>query len=77
MVTNIEGNPNKVPPAYGRVCSQGISSIMSLYNPYRIKSPLKRTNPQKGIDIDPGFVEISWDEAISTVVEVFKKIRSG
>ena len=76
VVTNIEGNPDKAPPAYGRVCSKSIASIMTLYNPYRIKSPLKRTNPQKGVDIDPVFVEISWEEAISTVVERFKKIRT-
>ena len=42
---------------------------MSLYNPYRVKTPLKRTNPQKGPDIDPGLVEISWEEAIDTVAK--------
>lgn len=74
VVTKIEGNPD-VPPAGGRICSKSIASIMSLYNPYRVKTPLKRTNPEKGPDIDPGWVEISWEEAINTVVERFKKIR--
>lgn len=74
VVTKIEGNPD-VPPAGGRICSKSISSIMSLYNPYRVKTPLKRTNPEKGPDIDPGWVEISWEEAIETVVTKFKKIR--
>ena len=63
VVTNIEGNPDKVPPGSGKICTKGISSIMSLYNPYRVKTPLKRTNPEKGPDIDPGWVEISWEEA--------------
>ena len=75
VVTNIEGNPDKVPPGSGKICTKGISSIMSLYNPYRVKTPLKRTNPEKGPDIDPGWVEISWEEAIDTVAKRFKKIR--
>jgi len=33
---------------------------MGLYNPYRVKVPLMRTNPEKGPDIDPGWVEITW-----------------
>ena len=75
IVVGIEGNPNKVPPGGGRICTKGIASIMSLYNPYRVKKPLKRTNPQKGPDIDPGFVGISWEEAIDTVSKRLKKIR--
>lgn len=75
VVINIEGNPNKVPPGGGNICINGIAAIMSLYNPYRVKTPLKRTNPQKGLDVDPGWVEISWEEAIDTVSKRFKKIR--
>jgi len=48
---------------------------MGLYNPCRVKGPLKRTKPEKGPDIDPGWVEITWEEALSTVGEKFKKIR--
>ena len=75
VVANIEGHPGKVPPGMGKVCTKGIAAIMSLYNPYRVKTPLKRTNPKKGPDIDPGWVEISWEEAIDTVARRFKKIR--
>jgi len=74
VVTNIEGNPDS-PTNKGKVCPRAISSIMGLYNPYRVKTPLKRTNPEKGPDVDPGWVEISWEEAISTVSDRFKKIR--
>ena len=74
VVTNIEGNPES-PTNAGKVCPRAIVSIMGLYNPYRVKTPLKRTNPEKGPDIDPGWVEISWEEAISTVSDRFKKIR--
>jgi molybdopterin-containing oxidoreductase family molybdopterin binding subunit len=48
---------------------------MGLYDPYRIKTPLKRSNPEKGLGIDPGWQEISWDEALDTIAERLKKIR--
>ncbi len=32
-----------------------------------MKSPLKRTNPEKGRGVDPNWVEISWDEAYQTI----------
>ena len=55
--------------------SRGNSAIPQHYNPYRIKSPLRRTNPNKGWDEDPGWQEISWEEALSTVGDRMKKIR--
>ncbi|MBN2062135.1 MAG: hypothetical protein JW882_17145, partial [Deltaproteobacteria bacterium] len=75
VVVYIEGNPEKVPPAMGRICTKGIAAIMSLYSPYRVRTPLKRTNKEKGPDIDPGWMEISWEEAIETVSKRFKRIR--
>jgi anaerobic selenocysteine-containing dehydrogenase len=74
VLVNVEGNPD-CPTNQGKVCPRAIAGIMGLYNPYRVKVPLKRTNPEKGPDIDPGWVEITWEEAISTVSERFKKIR--
>ena len=74
VVTNIVGNP-ECPTNKGKICIRSISSIMGLYNPYRVKGPLKRTNPEKGPDIDPGWVEITWEEALNTVAEKLKKIR--
>ncbi|MFC1910537.1 molybdopterin-dependent oxidoreductase [Chloroflexota bacterium] len=74
VVVNIEGNPES-PTNQGKVCPRAIAGIMGLYNPYRVKVPLKRTNPEKGPDIDPGWMEISWEEAIGTVSRRFKKIR--
>ncbi len=56
----------------GRLCARGLSALNNLYNPYRVKAPMKRTNPEKGLDIDPGWVEISWEEALSTVGEKLK-----
>jgi anaerobic selenocysteine-containing dehydrogenase len=54
------------------ICPKGIASIFQVYNPYRLKAPLKRTNPEKGPNVDPGWVEISWEEAINEIVSKVK-----
>ncbi|OGW17089.1 MAG: hypothetical protein A3G93_13845 [Nitrospinae bacterium RIFCSPLOWO2_12_FULL_45_22] len=74
VVTKIEGNPNS-PISAGTLCPRGAAGIMFLYDPYRVKAPLKRTNPEKGIGIDPGWEEISWDEALDIIAQRLKKIR--
>lgn len=74
QVVKIEGNPESATNR-GRLCPRGVSGIMALYDPNRVNVPLKRTNPQKGLDIDPGWVEISWDEALDIVAERLAKIR--
>lgn len=73
VVVNIEGDPDYI-TNQGTLCAKGKSAIMNLYNPYRIKAPMKRTNPEKGLDVDPGWVEISWDEAMDTVASKLKEV---
>ncbi len=75
VVVKIEGNPD-FPHNLGRLCAKGNAGIMSLYDPNRLKTPLKRTNPEKGIGVDPKWVEISWDEALNTVADKLKKVRA-
>jgi anaerobic selenocysteine-containing dehydrogenase len=75
VVTQVEGD-KACPVNQGAFCIRGQGMVMNLYEPYRIKSPMKRTNPEKGLDIDPGWVEISWDEAFSTLAGRLKKIRA-
>ena len=60
----------------GRLCPKSYGVIQKIYNPNRIKSPLKRTNPAKGVGIDPKWKEIGWDEALSIIAERLKKIRT-
>ncbi len=74
VVVKIEGDPN-CPISRGKICSKGHASIMSLYDPNRLKFPLRRTNPEKGIGVDPKWERISWDEALSAVAERLDKIR--
>ena len=74
-VVKIEGNPDS-PCGSGRLCAKGIAGIMILYDPHRVNTPLRRTNPEKGMGIDPGWKPISWDEALDEVVERLKKVRA-
>ncbi|HMV72070.1 MAG TPA: molybdopterin-dependent oxidoreductase, partial [Pseudomonadales bacterium] len=72
IVNKIEGDPSN-PSNNGKLCPKGNSAIMRHYDPNRFKQPLKRTNPVKGVGIDPGWVPISWEEAFSIVARELKK----
>lgn len=74
VVVKIDGDPTS-PQNFGKVCAKGQAAIMGLYNPNHIEKPLKRTNPKKGLGVDPKFVEISWDEAMDIIVEKLRKVR--
>ena len=63
-------------PGCGRVCVKAYGMIQKTYNPNRIQQPMKRTNPRKGRHEDPGFVPISWDEALDIVAGKMKAIRA-
>jgi phenylacetyl-CoA:acceptor oxidoreductase len=63
-------------PSDGRPCVKAYGLIQKTYHPARILTPMKRTNPKKGIDEDPGWVAISWDEALDTVAAKLRDIRS-
>ena len=70
---NVIGNPD-APKNRGRMCAKGKSGIMTHYNPNRVTRPLKRINPEKGIGIDPGWQEISYEEAMDTMADKLRKI---
>lgn len=62
-------------PAGGRVCVKAYGLIQKTYNPNRIQTPLKRGNPKKGLDENPQWIPISWDEALETLAGRLRKIR--
>lgn len=72
LAVEIKGDPAS-PTNQGRLCPRGLSVLGGLYHPYRVKKPLKRTNPEKGLDIDPGWVEITWDEAMEVTTQKLKE----
>ena len=63
-------------PADGRPCVKAYGLIQKTYNPNRIVTPMKRTNPKKGRNEDPGFVPISWDEALDLISAKLNDIRA-
>lgn len=71
-IVKLEGHPDH-PRNRGTLCPKGAGQIMALYDPYRVKAPLQRTN-SKGI---PGeWREISWDEALRLVGEKIKDAKA-
>lgn len=75
IVVNTEGEPRAV-QNMGTLCPRGNAAIAQMYNPWRVKAPLKRTNPKKGLNEDPKFVEITWDEAMNAVSDHLKKVKA-
>ncbi len=62
----IDGNPDH-PVSKGKICAQGQASIMSLYDPDRLKNPKKR--------LDRRFVDYNWKDASDEIV--FDLMNSG
>ena len=71
VINKVEGDPTN-PSNRGKLCPKGNSAIMRHYDPNRFTQPLKRTNPEKGPNIDPMWVPISWDEALTLVADKLK-----
>lgn len=61
----------------GNVCPRGHLSLQQVYDPDRLKVPMKRTNPKKGRGEDPMFVPISWDEALNTIADKMMELRKN
>ncbi len=72
----VRGNPHsKV--NLGAGCPRSHMAIQQVYDPDRIKTPMKRTNPKKGRNEDPGFVPITWDEALNTIADKIMELRNN
>jgi len=72
LIKTIEGRPIKVdgnpdhPVSKGKICSIGQASVMSLYDPERLKNPVERvsrTSPK----------EVTWAEADDKIIAELKK----
>lgn len=67
----IEGNPRH-PVNRGALCARGQAGLQALYNPDRIRGPLRRAG-ERG---SGQFEEISWDEAIKTLADKLREIKA-
>lgn len=71
MVKNVDGRAIKIegnresPINRGGLCALGQASLQSLYDPDRIREPLRRSG-------DGSFTPISWEEALSEVSDAIK-----
>jgi thiosulfate reductase/polysulfide reductase chain A len=63
VLVKLDGNPVDQ-KSKGRLCPKGQAGILEIYNPYRLKKPMIRTNPEKGFDVDPAWKTVSWEEAL-------------
>jgi len=70
----VRGNPNSKVNGEA-TCPRSHISLQQVYDPDRVKVPMKRTNPNKGRGEDPQFVPISWDEAFDTIADRILDLR--
>ncbi len=75
-VIRVRGNPNSKVNV-GECCSKSHLAIQQVYDPDRLKTPMKRTNAKKGRNEDPKFVPISWDEALNTIADKIMELRNN
>ncbi|MFC2068907.1 molybdopterin-dependent oxidoreductase [Chloroflexota bacterium] len=74
IAVKIEGEPDSLMGASGGLCAKGAAGLQVLYDPNRLNVPLRRTNPEKGLYIDPEWKEITWDEALDEIATRLKRI---
>jgi len=72
----VRGNPNSKVNGSAS-CVRAHLGLQQVYDPDRVKTPMKRTNPKKGKGEDPQFVPISWDEALDTIADKIMELRDN
>jgi len=70
----VEGNPNN-PVNLGKTCARGQATLEGLYNPNRIRGPIKHSRGQSLYGSDNQNVEsnMSWDDATQVVADALSK----
>lgn len=61
----------------GVICPKGHAGIAQLYDPDRVKVPLKRGNPDRSTDADPRWQEISWEQALDEIAGKLRTLRDA
>ena len=73
---HIGGNPSSL-ANHGQMCPRPLLALQQVYDPDRLKVPMRRTNPRKGRDEDPGFVPVNWDEAMGLIADKMMELRAN
>ncbi len=66
----VAGNPHH-PVSRGTLCPRGQALLQRLYNPDRVRGPLRRVGRRGGGDWEP----VSWDDAIARVTTALRETR--
>jgi menaquinone reductase, molybdopterin-binding-like subunit len=69
-VKKIEGNPLD-PVSGGRLCARGHAALQSLYNPDRVRGPMRTAARGRG-----EFAPFTWNEAVALAADKLGKVRS-
>lgn len=79
VATEVEPNFDaaEVHPGGGKICVKAYGLVQKTYNPHRVLTPMRRTNPKKGRNEDPGFEPVSWDEALGDIAGKLNDIRAS
>src|SRR5215216_2097056 len=66
----VEGNPNH-PVNRGKTCARGQTTLQGLYNPNRIRGPIKHNRGEALYNADFENIEpnLSWDDAIQVIAD--------
>lgn len=56
------------------ICIKGESAPDMVYDPLRLKYPMRRTRPKS--EEDPGWKRISWDEALDEIASRLKELKA-
>jgi len=67
-VESLQGHPTG-----GALCAKGRAAPEMVHSPRRLAKPLRRTAPRGAVD--PGWTEISWDEALDEIAQRLAAIR--
>src|ERR1035437_6224612 len=67
----VEATPDS-PFNRGRLCARGQASLEVLYNPDRVRGPMRRAGPRGENRWQP----LAWDEAIASLTDELRKLRA-
>lgn len=69
-IKKIEGNPLDAVSG-GRLCARGHAALQGLYNPDRLRGPMRRQGPRGQADFAP----TSWQEAVAVAAEKLARVH--
>ena len=61
----------------GALCAKGHAGIATLYDPDRVRTPLRRRNPDKRPGADPQWEEVTWDRALDEIAASMAALRNA